>query len=367
MYLGIMKKSIRTAPKPLVFCFLFFVSCFLFPVPSAFAENPASSTYQLRDYGFGAGGVATSSSENYRMTGVAGQLEAGQPFSDTYKLGGGLIYMLMANVPPAPTITNPATNYDRLKVVINIGGNPTDATYAVAISTDNFVTDTRYVKSDFTVGATLEATDFQNYTNWGGATGKFITSLLSNTTYYVKAKARTGNFSESSWGPVASSTTSDPSLTFGLDTSSINFSNLNASNSFTDSSKQTTLTTSTNAYNGYIIYAKETQPLTGPTTIDNYSSPNDTPTVWSGTGFGYSTTDDNLTGDGAADRFTNGGPKYAGFSTENQDPVADHNIPIEEPTLSNETFDILYKVTAPSDIAAGQYENTIIYTVVPTY
>lgn len=339
----------------------------LYSVPVVLAANPSSDTYQLRNYGFGAGGTASSSSDIYRMTGVAGQMEAGQPFSDTYKVGGGLVFMLMANVPPAPTFTNPAANYDRLKVVINVGGNPTDATFAIAISTDNFAADTRYVKSDFTVGTTPTASDFKDYsTGWNGASGRFITSLLSNTTYYIKVKASTGNFSESSWGPTASVATSDPSLTFGLDTSSIAFSNLNAGNSFTDASKQTTLTTSTNAYNGYIIYAKETQPLTGPTTIDNYGALNDTPTIWTGIGFGYSSTDSVLTG-GTADRFTTGGPKYAGFSTSTQDPVADHSTPIQDPTLTNESFNILYKVVAPSTIEAGQYTNTIIYTVVPTY
>jgi len=340
---------------------------FLYSAPTAFAANPSSATYQLRDYGFGAGGTASSSSDTYRVTGISGQMEGGQPFSDTYKIGGGLVFMLMANVPPAPAFTNPASNYDRLKVVINVGGNPTDATYAIAISTDDFASDTRYVKSDFTIGATLTASDFKDYsTGWNGASGRFITSLLSNTNYYVKVKAKAGNFSESSWGPTASITTSDPSLSFGLDTSSITFSNLNSGNSYTDASKQTTLTTSTNAYNGYIIYAKETQPLTGPTTIGNYSASNDTPTVWTGTGFGYSSTDSVLTGD-TPDRFTNGGPKYAGFSTLTQDPVADHSTPIQDPTLVGESFDILYKVVAPSTIEAGQYTNTIIYTVVPTY
>jgi len=351
--------------------FLIFILASLFlllhSAPMAFAANPSSATYQLRDYGFGAGGTATSSSETYRMSGIAGQLETGQPFSDTYKVGSGLVFMLMANVPPAPTFTNPATNYDRLKVVVNVGGNPTDATYAIAISTDNFATDIKYVKSDFTIGNTLTASDFKDYsTGWNGTSGRFITSLLSNTAYYIKAKARTGNFSESSWGPVTSVATSNPSLSFGLDTSSITFTNLNAGNSFTDSSKQTTLTTSTNAYNGYIVYAKETQPLTGPTTISDYSSNNGTPTAWSGTGFGYSSTDSVLTG-GTPDRFTTGGPKYAGFSTAIQDPVADHSTPIQDPTLTNESFDILYKVVAPSTIEAGQYTNTIIYTVVPTY
>ncbi len=331
------------------------------------SAGPSSSSFELKEYGFGAGGTENSTSSNFKMFGTVGEVDMGSPSSALYRIGSGLVFTQTAFTPPAPTFTNPASNYDRLKIVINQGGNPSDTTYAAMISTDNFVNDIRYVKSDFTIGTALVIGDFQNYTTWNGASGKFITGLISNTTYYVRVKARQGNFSESFWGPVASVATADPSLSFGLDTSSINFTNLNSGNSYTDSSKQTTMTTSTNAYNGYIVYATENQTLTGPTTITDYASPNNTPTAWSGTGFGYSTSDSNLPTGGTSDRFTTGGPKYAGFTPGTQDPVADHTSVIQDPTLINESFNILYRVTAPSTIEGGTYTNTIIYTIVPIY
>ncbi len=335
------------------------------------SAGPTSTNYELKDYAFGGGGTATSSSTNYSIFGVAGEVEFGKPGSANYKAGTGLIYTLQANVPPAPTWTNPATNYDRLKLVIQTGGNPTDALYAVAISDDSFVT-TQYVKSDFTIGSTLSLSDWLPYntgaTNWGGTAGKFIRTLKTGTTYQVKVAAKRGNFTETGFGPTASAATSNPSLTFGISSSTLTFNNLNPANSFTDNTKTTVLTTSTNAFNGYITYGRETAVLTsGSSTIPDFASPNSAPTVWSGTGFGYTTDDNNLSG-GAADRFTNGGPKHAGFTTSAPgDPVADHTAVIEDPTVTSEQFTITYRVTAQDTTAPGAYTNTVIYVVVPTY
>jgi hypothetical protein len=346
---------------------LLVASYFLLFADSAFADVPSSSNYKLIDYGFGSGSSTNSASANYGAYGVVGEVDIGLPGSANYKAGLGLNFTLNANVPDVPTLTTPAGNYDRIKIVLDAAGNPTDATYAIAISTDNFVSDIRYVKNDKSVGATLAASDFLTYSGWGGASGTFIWGLIPNTTYYVKVKARQGNFTESAFGPVASKATGNPTLSFGLNTSSIAFNNLNVGNSYTDSGKQTVLTTSTNAYNGYIIYANESQPLTySGKTITNYSGTNQTPTTWSGTGFGYNSSDTSLdTGPGLANRFT--GSKYAGFKTSDQDPVADHTAVVDTTAISDEPFTISYRVTVPSTQEGGSYTNSIIYTVVPVY
>jgi hypothetical protein len=176
-----------------------------------------------------------------------------------------------------------------------------------------------------------------------------------------------GYFTESQYSAIANATTSDPSLTFSLDANSVTFDHLNNGNSFTDSGKSSTVTTSTNAYNGYIVYGRVTQALTSPNgQIDNYTSPNSGPTTWSGTGFGYSTNDSNLVG-GTPDRFTNGGPKYAGFVTaDTGDPVADHAGPVLSP-ISSEAFNISYRVTGNNTTKAGTYTTTVLYIVVPSY
>lgn len=330
--------------------------------------GPESTSYELQEYGFGSGGTEQNGSDStsYTIFGTAGEVDTGSIDSSSFRSGNGLTYTMQANVPPAPTFTNPSTNYDRLKFVLDTGNNPSDTLFAIAISDDNFTT-TRYVQDDLTVGNTLGSEDWQSYTDWGGASGSTITGLTPNKTYKIKVKAVQGNFTESGWGPVASAATVDSTLTFGVDANSITFSNLGPSNSYTDSSKSTVITTSTNAYNGYVVYGWNTQPLTnGASTIAAYGSSNASPTTWSGTGFGYTTDDNNLTG-GTANRFTSGGPKYAGFGTTGPgDPVADHAGPITTP-ISNESFTISYRVTGNETTRAGQYTTTVIYTVAASY
>lgn len=348
--------------------FLLLNSCFLILASWPAIAGPQSTSYEIKDYSFGAGGTGQSGitgASNYTIFGTAGEVEFGKLNSTTYSLGGGLIYTLQASVSAAPTFTNPATNYDRLKFTLNSAVGPADSQYAIAISADNFASDTRYIQTDNTIGANLA---WQTYPEWGGANGAFVTGLSNNTTYYIKVKTRQGNFTESQFSVASSATTSDPSLTFSLDSSAITFANLNSGNSYTDSAKTTVLTTSTNAYNGYTIYAKEDQALTSPNgTIADFSGTNSSPTTWSGLGFGYNTSDTNLSG-GTASRFS--GSKYAGFttsSTTNGDPVADNLGPVQNPAISNEQFTISYRVTGNNLTKAGTYTNTIIYTIVAGY
>lgn len=324
--------------------------------------GPQSTTYELKEFGFGSGGTTGNDSSSYTLFGTSGEIDTGKLDSTTYTSGNGLIFTVISNVPPAPTFSNPNNYYDRLKFVLDTGGNPSDTKFAIAISQDDFTT-TQYIQSDATVGSSLGSEDWQTYTAWGGATGTTITGLTPNTTYKIKVKAEQGDFSESPWGPTASASTILPSLSFGISSPTLTFTNLSSSNSWTDSSKTTTLTTTTNANNGYIIYGRDTSALTyNSNTIANYTSPNSSPTTWSGTGFGYTTDDSNLTG-GTADRFTNGGPKYAGFGTSAPgDPVADNTGP-----ASSEVFTISYRVTANATTPAGKYQTTVLYVIVPTY
>ena len=334
--------------------------------PVQLSAGPANSSYELIEYGFGNGGTKNSTNATYGMNAIVGEQQDGLASNGTYGIGDGLIFTHMADVPPAPAFTNPSSNYDRLKFVLAQGGNPSDAEYAIAISTDNFTT-TNYIQSDNTVGSTLGAEDWQTYTTWGGASGAYVTGLTNNTTYKIKVKARQGDFTQTGYGPIATQTTSDPTLTFSVSANTVTFDNLNSGNSYTDSAKTTVLTTSTNAYNGYIVYAHETGVLTSSSsTIANYASPNSAPTTWSGTGFGYTTDDSSLTG-GTANRFTSGGPKYAGFVTSTPgDPVADHPGPVLT-AISSEAFTMTYRVTVAASQNAGTYTSKIIYIVVPTF
>ncbi|MFC1646974.1 hypothetical protein ACFL1A_01690 [Patescibacteria group bacterium] len=329
--------------------------------------GPTSSNYELKNYGFGAGGSSNSASLNYMMNAIVGEQSA-TISSTNYNVGGGLIYTQQANLTQAPTFSNPSSTYDRLKFIINNGSNPTDATFAIAITDDSWAT-VQYIQSDFTPGSSLGTEDWLTYTGWGGASGKYVTGLTQDTTYKIHVKARHGNFTETEWSADATADTSVPSLTFGISSDTVTFDPLTSGNSWTDSSKSTVLTTSTNAYNGYTVYGHETAALTNvySQTIADYASPNSAPTTWTGTGFGYTTSDSSLAG-GSADRFTSSGPNYAGFTTSAPgDPVADHSDKVDESTISNEQFTISYRVTASENHSAGAYTNTLLYVVVPVY
>lgn len=339
-----------------------------FTLPVFVLAGPTSEHYELRTYGFGAGGITDASSSAYGMIGIAGEQAGNTATSSAYQSQPGLIFTQQANLPPAPTFTNPGSTYNRLKLVINPASNPEDGTFAVAITGDNWIT-TQYVKSDLTVGETLTNSDWMTYDDWGAALGRTITGLDADTTYRVKVKARSGDFTETGWSAVASAATVTPSLTFGISSGSIDFDALTSLNSWTDDSKSTVLTTSTNAYHGYTVFAHETDPLTDSyaNTIDDYASPNSNPTAWTGLGFGYTTDDDTLAG-GTADRFVSGGTKYAGFTTDTPgDPVADHSDPVSDTPITDETYTVTYRVTANGNTIAGQYKNTVLYIVVPEY
>ncbi len=181
------------------------------------AALPASGSYHLDSYGFGSGGTANSSSNNYRVNGIAGDAASGTESSSNYKVRAGETHTKEANV-PIVAIANNASWYNKLLVTIDPQSNPSDAKFAIAISTDNFAT-TQYIKNDFTVGSSLSFSDYQTYAGWGSTSGVYVRGLKASTVYSVKAKAYTGKFTESPYGPVASAATVDPELSFDIDVS----------------------------------------------------------------------------------------------------------------------------------------------------
>ncbi len=218
-----------------------------------FLAMPASTNYKLKDYGFGTGGTGDSSSANYSLEAITGEVSEDQLTGTNYKAGPGLIFMGQANVPIAPTFDNPANYYNKLRLIINESGNPSDTIFAVAISTDNFVSDTRYVQNDNTIGSTLGSEDYQTYANWGGASGEYIIGLTADTTYYVKVKAMQGKFSETGYGPVDSAVTVNPTLSFGININSIDFGDL-VPGSVNSSPQNVIVSFATNGENGGKIY-----------------------------------------------------------------------------------------------------------------
>lgn len=221
--------------------------------------GPESTNFELSEYGFGAGGVATSSSQNYLMQGILGEIESSSLSSETYLALPGLTYTLEPNTPGAPTFTNPDNYYNRLHLIINNANNPSDVLFKIQVSSGSadFSQNTFYVQSNQTLGA--EAV-WQTYTAWGGGTGFNIIGLQSGTTYYARVAAKSGTFQQGLYGPKASAATVIPTLTFDIDTtSSTNPPFTITINGITPGSVSTSTDTvdatiTTNASNGGLIY-----------------------------------------------------------------------------------------------------------------
>ena len=228
------------------------------------AALPSSTSYQLGSYGFGTGGTANSTSTNYSSSATAGDV-SGNGSSTNYKAGAGVNYQQQADV-PLVTLTNTASWYNKLLLTISPNGNPSNAKYAVAISTDGFTT-TKYIRSDFTIGTTLDISNFLSYAAWGSAGGKIIRGLSPNTIYTAKAAAYRGVYTQSAFGPVSAGTTTNlPQLSFHVDVSAtdsstsppyvVNFGNLVAG-SVNDSPVKVWVSIDTNAESGGLIYLSD--------------------------------------------------------------------------------------------------------------
>lgn len=229
---------------------------------SLFAAAPASTNFTLKDYDFGTGG-ATSSSSSYNLNGTVGSQTGDNSANGITILKSGLKQNQNANVPLAPTLSNPNGTYNKLHLVLNSSANPADTKFAIAISSDNFTT-TQFVQADTSIGSVFNIANFQTYAQWGGATGFDILGLLPNTTYTVKVSAYQGAFTATGFGPVSAAVaTSSPSISFSVATSanttppfSVNFVSLTA-NTVTSSTSNAQIGISTNALFGGNVYIKD--------------------------------------------------------------------------------------------------------------
>jgi hypothetical protein len=228
------------------------------------------------------------------------------------------------------------------------------------------------VKYEYSIGTTIGATDVKTWTDNGLSTTVNASGLVLQTgqSYYFNIRAVDGAGNTSG---VASSDgiAVNPTLTFNVSANSVSFSNLASGN---NTETQTMgLTTSTNAYNGYVIKAYRTGPMSnGTATIPDFGAGSySDPTSWGGSqctgltcGFGYTSSDTSING---TNKF-GGGVLFAPFATSAPgEIVADHTSPVTGTPVSNETFNITAKVAIPSNQAAGTYTTSIVYTVVPQY
>jgi hypothetical protein len=140
---------------------------------------------------------------------------------------------------------------------------------------------------------------------------------------------------------------------------------LNAVNSTTNGVSAHDLTVGTNASGGYSVYIRHTQSLTsGADTITDWTGTNAAPTSPFPTGseaWGYTSNDGALL-TGTANRFTNGGDNWSGFSTSTNELVGDGTGPVASATTR-----VGHQVAVDASTEAGTYQTTIIYTAASTY
>lgn len=252
---------------------LLFLIFFIF-TPLAMAA-PTSTNFQLEEYGFGSGGIASASSTNFLLSGISGEVETASLSSTNFIALPGLTYTLQPNI-PAPSVTNPSNYYNKLHVTINNASYPTDTTFAIQVASNSadFSSNVYYVQADNTLGTNIV---FQTYASWGSASGFDMIGLSQGTTYYVKAAAKRGVYQQGPWSATANAATSNSSFTFSLVTTSqsvppfsVDIGNLTPG-SVTTSSDKITATITTNATNGGLIYLYGTNNGLKSTYASNYT------------------------------------------------------------------------------------------------
>lgn len=125
-----------------------------------------------------------------------------------------------------------------------------------------------------------------------------------------------------------------------------------------------TLTVQSNSGNGFVVNIRSSGVMSSSNghSIANHSGTNAAPAAFGAPGierFGYTTDDSALTG-GTANRFTSGGPLWAGLSTSNA-AVSSSTAP------GSKTTCVAFQIGTSSTTPAGAYSTTISYTAVPAF
>lgn len=357
---------------------ILFVEIILMMAPvSALAQTMGSPNYQVEGATLDSGGEP-SSSPNYSSRESIGDVSSEGSNSTLYNVFAGFIRPSAPGVPATPTLTNTGgTLYNALDFVVATGnGQQVDTTYAIAISSDDFVT-TYYIQNDDTLGVN-EA--WQTYANWGGGTGERVTGLAPNTTYKIKVKASYGSGSdaadtETGFSQTATAATVGPTLT-------ITFVGVNAPDTIDSIAVDTDSTTNaivygslavniaklaahgitvvTNAVAGYVTTVRQDGNLrtTSGSEIDAVVATNAAPAAWPGSitagRFGYHATDDALC-TGTPGRFAVT-DTYAALTTSAEEVACNGG-----PVTAGETNYVIYKVEVGNLQPNGSYQDTITY------
>ncbi len=258
------------------------------------------------------------------------------------------------------TTTAPAQN----RIQVNVGSPTTQSPLALSMSFGNI-----------TNPSTINTTYFARITTYSDAgsttidTATVAFAILDTTSIAVTASVDS-TFTFTVAGVGTTSTVNNAGTNVTTTATTIPFGTLTATATKIAAHD---LTVVSNALNGYQVTVKsETNPPLNDLTsnIDPFTGTNSAPTTWSApngssagvnTGwFGYTTNDSTL-GSGTADRFTNGGPKWAGFST------VPAEVAYNSGAVTTETTRVGWEIEVNALQPSGDYSGTITLVATPTY
>jgi hypothetical protein len=218
-----------------------------------FASFSASANYQLNSYGLGPAGTNSASSTTYSLRGALGEQANGTTNSTTYQSNNGSINASQLNTPPAPSLSNGNNSfYNKLLLIINSSQDPSNSTYSVEVSTNNFTTYS-YLQADGSLSTTPV---YQSYSAWGGSSGIDIVGLANSTTYEARVDAQAGKFSDTNFSVAATASTVAPSISFGVNPNTIAMGSLLPGSVVTSPSLSFGLSTNANSGGAIYIYGQ---------------------------------------------------------------------------------------------------------------
>jgi len=216
---------------------------FIFPRTIINAEDLTSPNYKIEGATISGGDLKTST--NFSLLSTVNEL-TGNPYAEStlYTVKLGSLETFVANTPKIScfetdssgssncstgpsylnsnglvTICGAPGCYNSARVEIDTQNNPADTLYGIQISEDNFVSDIKQIDGtlltpkDF---ANRTITDYKTKTNWESNTLN-IKGLKPGTQVWVRITALHGDYTESTYSPVISATTAQPSVDFDID------------------------------------------------------------------------------------------------------------------------------------------------------
>lgn len=200
-------------------------------------------------------------------------------------------------------------------------------------------------------------------------------NLETGTLYYVSL--RTTDNAGNSDAINSNGLRVTPNLSYSISSNVVNFDDLNNANNWTDT-KNTTITTSTNASGGYTVKGYTSDYLRSLSNVAQYiidfAGTWLSPAIWNGfckdnsafCGFGYTSNDTSVQG---SNRFGSGSLFSRYTQTSPGEVVADHTNAVNGQTgaILNEQFTISHKVSVDPSQAASAYQTILYLTVTANY